>query len=278
MKFPAKSENQKGFTLIELLVVIAIIAILAAMLLPALSKAKVRAQAIKCLSNTRQISIAIVGFTTDNNDGFAPGGHWIAGDSPGLDWGTSLDNINKAQLLDSSVSPIADFLKSADVFKCPGDTQSAQNGERVRSISFNGVLGSKPTVKAPSTTPKNYYGDGANGSGGQATKMNQLQKPGPSQVWVLLDEHADSINDSLFMLDPGYPSGSEQWRDLPASYHSNAGSFSFADGHSEIHKWRETGGLSKTVYPVTKSGKPWVGVVIGKSQDYEWMNSGMPYQ
>lgn len=271
MKFPAKSAKRNAFTLIELLVVIAIIAILAAMLLPALSKAKAKAQGIRCLSNTKQISVAVIMYTTDYNDQFATGGHWIAGDSPGLDWGTSPDNINKAQLLDSSVCPIAGFLKSSDIFKCPADTYAAQNGDRVRSISFNGVLGSKPTVK--STTPKQYFGDI-----GTATKMSALLKPGPSAVWVLLDEQADSINDSLFMLDPGYPAGSETWRDLPASYHNNAGSFSFADGHSEIHKWKETGGLSKTIYPVTKtSAHPWSGVVIGKSLDYEWMNDGMPY-
>lgn len=276
MQTPANYRNRKGFTLIELLVVIAIIAILAAMLLPALSKAKQKAQAIKCLSNTRQISLAMIMYTGDYNEQFATGGHWIAGDSPGMDWGTSPDNINKAQLMDSALSPIAGYLKSADVFKCPADTYSAQNGDRVRSISFNGVLGGKPTVKATSTTPKNYFGDGSNGSMGVATKMTLLQKPGPSAVWILLDEQADSINDSLFMLNPGYPVGQVQWRDLPASYHNNAGSFSFADGHSEIHKWRELSGLSTTVWPVKKI--VWAGANPGKSQDYDWMNDGMPYQ
>jgi len=273
-------QNRRGFTLIELLVVIAIIAILAAMLLPALSKAKMKAQGIRCMSNTKQITLGVIMYTTDWQDKFAINAAWVAGNSPGLDWFTSPDNINAAQMMDTTLSPIANYLKSADVFKCPADNWSAQNGPRVRSISFNGVLGGKPQQQGNSPNGQVYFGATGNPTGaGVALKMSALQKPGPSRVWAVLDEQADSINDSVFMLDPGYPQGSEKWRDLPASYHNNACDFSFADGHSEIHKWLETSGNGKTTWPVTQTTtKPWTTFTAGISRDYEWMDSGMPFQ
>src|ERR1043165_3023436 len=129
-----RRRSSTGFTLIELLVVIAIIAILAAMLLPALSKAKAKAQGIKCMSNTKQIAYAVIMYTTDYQDKFVENsGHWIA-DNPGLNWGNSLGNIDAASLIDPQKSPIAPYLKSSSVFKCPGDNLAAQNGDRVRSI------------------------------------------------------------------------------------------------------------------------------------------------
>ena len=119
--------------------------------------------------------------------------------------------------------------------------------------------------------------------------MNDLNNPGPANVYVILDEQADSMSavngDATYAFDPGCPRTSEYWRDLPASYHNRCGSFSFADGHSEIHKWTEegtgsTGGPAKTVYPVTKttwgSSAPWKSNLMRNSGDYAWVEDRMP--
>jgi prepilin-type N-terminal cleavage/methylation domain-containing protein/prepilin-type processing-associated H-X9-DG protein len=275
----ASSAQSRGFTLIELLVVIAIIAILAAMLLPALSKAKAKAQGIKCMSNTRQIALAVNMYVTDWSDKFVVNAAWLA--SGGLDFGNSPANVDTASMLDPNLSPVAAYLKSADVFKCPADIFDAANGPRVRTIAFNGALGGKPTIQGNNPGARNYHG-GSGSTVGVARKMSDLQIPGPSQVWAVIDEHADSINDAIFMVDPGYPATSQKWRDLPASYHNGAGSLSFADGHAEIHKWLQKGTVTPqgpmTVYPVTKKNDDrWVKN-MRNSSDYEWMQDRMPYK
>ena len=269
----------RAFTLIELLVVIAIIAILAGLLLPALGRAKLKAQGIACVSNSKQMSTAIVMYCTDYQDMFATGGKWLGSDK-GLNADYSPDNTNTALLLDPEVSPIASVMKSTDVFKCPGDKYSAKNGPRVRSISFSGALGGKPDVKGTAPGDRNYYG-GTGTSVGIATKMTQLTKPGPSMTWATVDEHWDSINDGVFMFDPGAAPGTEYWRDLPASYHGGAGSFSFADGHAEIRKWKSSGYRNPAFYKVRQDGSnPWNPATGGPrftSEDYEWVQDRMPY-
>jgi prepilin-type N-terminal cleavage/methylation domain-containing protein len=282
------SAQNRGFTLIELLVVIAIIAILAAMLLPALAKAKDRANATKCLNNTKQLMLGWLMSATDNADEVMPNPGWVAGV---MNW--SVGATDPSPLLDSTVSQMANYVKSVDVYKCPSDIykSSVQTGERVRSYSMNGVLagtgGSGPSVKGTRLNGANqtvgtYFG--ASGGLGPIKKITQLVRPGPSGTWVTLDEFPDSLNDATFMLDPGYTPGAEHWRDLPASFHAGrqGGSFSFADGHSEIHRWKEGSSdeFKKTVYPVLfqsyTSGAPWTRAGMD-SQDWKWMNDGMPW-
>ena len=144
------------------------------------------------------------------------------------------------------------ILSHRESINAPVTIQGAPNGERVRSVAMNGALGGGggPTVEGnfPNPPGPKYYGSGSSGVGRDAHKANDLNQPGPANVFVMLDEQADSINDAVFMLNPGWSRTAEAWRDLPASYHNGSGSLSFADGHSEIHKWTQING--QTVWPI----------------------------
>lgn len=200
-----------------------------------------------------------------------------------MDWSSTIDNTNTSILTDPNQSTMANFIKSAGIYKCPSDIYEAQNGERVRSVAMNGAigLGSGPTAQGNFPSPLNptYFASGAAGVGRAARKVNDLNVPGPANIFVILDEQGDSINDSIFMHDPGYSRTGEKWRDLPASYHNGAADFTFADGHSELHKW-----VGDAIYPVlrknygTSASAPWGSKAMRFSPDYEWLESRMPYQ
>lgn len=280
-----RATTGEGFTLIELLVVIAIIAILAAMLLPALSKAKAKAQGAKCMNNTRQLTLGWIMYQGDNQDrlmdisqAIVTGGSVNDPVASVMDWTSDTRNINTLGLVGPVPTGYSDplmapYCRSVDVYKCPADTfqSSANPGPRRRSLAMNGAMTGKPTFV--NQNGRNYF---------SAKKAVDLSSPGPANIFVFLDEHADSINDLQFMVDPGYAVNQEKWRDFPASYHNGAGEFSFADGHSEIHKWHNTKTYA-TVQPVTMiaippgSSGPWTTPTFTGNQDYEWLDDRMPY-
>jgi prepilin-type N-terminal cleavage/methylation domain-containing protein len=259
---------RRGFTLIELLVVIAIIAILAAMLLPALNKAKVKAQRIACLSNTKQLVLGWMMYYGDNRDELVgnPGSSsWIPTksnvDDKMMGWDHQDANTNTALLIGTNAS-LSPYIKSTGVYKCPGDKYSALNGERVRSVSMNSAVGGSPSV---GTYPnRQYFG---------AKKVGDLMVPGPAMIFVTLDENADTLDDGVFHLDPGFAQGFEHWRNLPGIFHDKSGCFSFADGHSETKKWVENSTPSRIL-----KQPPGENRTIGVSKDYEWLNERCPYR
>ena len=297
---PGNNSRSQGFTLIELLVVIAIIAVLVAILLPALASARERARAAGCLSNTRQLMLCWLIYSTDNDDVLMSVGvdgpntpAWVGGSvdnqtTPGQPWITPMAApplTDTAVLVDPASSLIASAgcVRNPFVFKCPSDTIPAPDSKEphVRDYSMNAATGGTVNMSDPSqehfnpdggTFDRNYIKDT------KRQKMTILNHPGPAKVWVLLDEHPDSISDSVFQFQPGFPPASYLWQDMPASMHNGACCFSFADGHSEIHKWMD----GRTKLQVKRLFKWWQpsGTQTSKaaqSQDYWWMNQGMPY-
>ena len=242
----------RAFTLIELLVVIAIIAILAALLLPTLSRAKDRARTIQCLNNLKQLQLAWHMYAGDHgrlprnwdySGGPAPPeANWVSGamhyDAMAVFFGKLSDSTNAALLLDEKKTQLAPYLKSAAVFNCPSDQSYALRGgeryPRVRSYSMNGFVGESSRVT--DLARLNYY------------KPEDFVRPGPSETFVFLEEHEDSINDGFFLVgkQTDEPAG---WNDVPASRHRQAANFAFADGHVDKHRWRDP----RTLQPVTRN-------------------------
>lgn len=226
---PAK----QAFTLIELLVVTAVIGILAGLLLPAVNHATAIGKGATCVSNLRQITLGWLMYADDHQGALCPNGTapkqgWVEGV---LDFNGSTDNTNRNYIASAEYAKLSPYIDSAAVYRCPSDKSMVHIGRqtfpRVRSIAMNEAVGTY--AEAPSLSPDTRWRI--------YRKQQDITGPEPSSLWVLTEQHPDSIDDGRFAVDCGHQGDSARLIDFPANFHNHASALAFADGHAELHRW-----------------------------------------
>jgi prepilin-type processing-associated H-X9-DG protein len=241
--------------LIELLVVIAIIAILASLLLPVLGKSKSKAEGLACANNLKQLTVAWLLYADDNSDYYV-NNHGVPETLARRqtwannveDWQSSDDNTNITLLTESKLGPFTSH--AWKIYKCPADRVPAPNGQRIRSMSMNAMVGN-PGELTNRFNPL-YV---------QFYKSSEVTRP--SGIFVFLDEQADTLNDGFFVnrLED------YSWGNVPGAYHGGTVNLAFADGHLESHRWL-VGGTVRPVQGTKISAFP-----AAPRTDFDWLKS-----
>ena len=253
-----------GFTLIELLVMLALVGLWALLLVPGLARTQPDVRAVQCLSNKQQLAAACAMYTHDWSDYLVPNspgsgfGGWCSGQE---NWGSSQANTIQDYYKTNCLGPYV--VNQFKLYKCPCDTVPSDNGQRIRSISMNGMM-------LGAITPPGAGGDAYNRGWRTYKKVIDLTAPSPAMAWIFADENMYSLNDGYLQMGLN----THDYPDVPASYHGGVGNaFTFADGHAESHKWLWLGttfaGLRNCPYAKGVTGTHWQS--SGQDTDWYWL-------